>query len=100
MRPRILRATNIVLGLLCIMYLLTYIDRLNFSTVVIDKQFLKEIPISKVQIAFVFSAFAYTYLLLQIIRRWVADKFGPRKALTLCGIVWAAATIPTTLAHR
>ncbi len=67
MHPRVLRATNIVLGLLCLMYLLTYIDRLNFSTVVIDKQFLKEIPITKVQIGFVFSAFAYPYLLFQII---------------------------------
>ena len=99
MRPRILRATNIVLGLLCIMYLLTYIDRLNFSTVVIDKQFLKEIPINKVQIGFVFSAFAYPYLLFQIIGGWVADKFGPRKALTVCGIIWAGATIATGLVH-
>ncbi len=99
MRPRILRATNIVLGLLCIMYLLTYIDRLNFSTVVIDKQFLKEIPITKVQIGFVFSAFAYPYLLFQIIGGWVADKFGPRKALTVCGVIWAGATIATGLVH-
>ncbi len=99
MRPRILRATNIVLGLLCIMYLLTYIDRLNFSTVVIDKQFLKEIPITKVQIGFVFSAFAYPYLLFQIIGGWVADKFGPRKALTVCGVIWAGTTIATGLVH-
>ena len=99
MRPRILRATNIVLGLLCIMYLLTYIDRLNFSTVVIDKQFLKEIPITKVQIGFVFSAFAYPYLLFQIIGGWVADKFGPRKALTVCGVIWAGATVATGLVH-
>jgi MFS family permease len=99
MRPRVLRATNIVLGLLCVMYLLTYIDRLNFSTVVIDKQFLKEIPISKVQIGFVFSAFAYPYLLFQIIGGWVADKFGPRKALTVCGVIWAGATIATGLVH-
>src|SRR5258708_33191155 len=99
MHPRVLRATNIVLGLLCLMYLLTYIDRLNFSTVVIDNQFLKEIPITKVQIGFVFSAFAYPYLLFQIIGGWVADKFGPRKALTVCGVIWAGATIATGLVH-
>jgi MFS family permease len=99
MRPRVLRATNIVLGLLCLMYFLTYIDRVNISTVVASNQFLKEIPLSKVQIGFVFSAFAYPYLLFQVIGGWVADKFGPRKALTICGIIWAGATIATGLVH-
>lgn len=99
MRPRIFRATNIVLGLLCLMYFLTYIDRMNISTVVASNQFLKEIPLTKVQIGFVFSAFAYPYLLFQVIGGWVADKFGPRKALTVCGIIWAGATIATGLVH-
>ena len=99
MRPRILRATNIVLGLLCLMYFLTYIDRVNISTVVASNEFLQEIPLSKVQMGFVFSAFAYPYLLFQVIGGWVADKFGPRKALTVCGIIWAGATIATGLVH-
>jgi MFS family permease len=99
MRPRVLRATNIVLGLLCLMYFLTYIDRVNISTVVASNQFLKEIPLSKVQIGFVFSAFAYPYLLFQVIGGWVADRFGPRRALTICGIIWAGATIATGLVH-
>ncbi len=99
MRPRVLRATNIVLGLLCLMYLLTYIDRVNVSTVVASNEFLKEIPLTKVQIGFVFSAFAYPYLLFQVFGGWVADKFGPRKALTICGIIWAGATIATGLVH-
>ena len=99
MRPRILRATNIVLGLLCVMYFLTYIDRVNISTVVASNEFLKEIPLSKVEMGFVFSAFAYPYLLFQVIGGWVADKFGPRKALTVCGIIWAGATIATGLVH-
>lgn len=97
--PRIFRATNIVLGLLCLMYLLTYIDRVNVSTVVASSQFLKEIPLTKVQMGFAFSAFAYPYLLFQVIGGWVADKFGPRKALTVCGIIWAGATIATGLVH-
>jgi MFS family permease len=99
MRPRILRATNIVLGLLCLMYFLTYIDRVNISTVAASNEFLQEIPLSKVQVGFVFSAFAYPYLLFQVIGGWVADKFGPRRALTVCGIIWAGATIATGLVH-
>jgi len=59
MRARVVKATNIVLGLLCLMYFLTYIDRVNISTVVASNQFLKEIPLTKVQTGFVFSAFAY-----------------------------------------
>ena len=99
MRPRLVRATNVVLGLLCLMYFLTYVDRVNISTVVASNQFLKEIPLSKVQIGLVFSAFAYPYLLFQVIGGWVADKFGPRKALTICGLIWAGATIVTGLVH-
>ena len=97
MQARVFKATNIVLGLLCLMYFLTYIDRVNISTVVASNQFLKEIPLTKVQTGFVFSAFAYPYLLFQIIGGWVADKFGPRKALAVCGVIWAGATLATGL---
>jgi MFS family permease len=99
MSERVFRASNVVLGLLCLMYFLTYVDRVNISTVVASNQFLKEIPLTKVQIGLVFSAFAYPYLLFQVIGGWVADKFGPRKALTICGLIWAGATIVTGLVH-
>jgi len=99
MQARVFKATNIVLGLLCLMYFLTYIDRVNISTVVASNQFLKEIPLTKVQAGFVFSAFAYPYLLFQIIGGFVADKFGPRKALAVCGVIWAGATLATGLVN-
>src|SRR5207244_4906527 len=41
----------------------------------------------------------YPYLLFQISGGWVADKFGPRLALTICGVIWAGATIMTGLVH-
>src|SRR5437016_2088925 len=46
-----------------------------------------------------YARFAYPYLLLQISGGWVADKFGPRLALTICGVIWAGATIMTGLVH-
>src|SRR6202171_2250952 len=98
MRPRVLKATNIVLGLLCLMYFLTYIDRVNISTVVASNEFLKEIPLSKVQVGFVFSAFAYPYLVFQVIGGWVADRFGSRLALTVSALIWGAATLLTGMA--
>jgi MFS family permease len=99
MRPKLLKATNVVLGLLCLMYLLTYLDRVNISTAMASNAFLKEIPLTKTQTGFIFSAFAYPYLLFQVSGGWVADRFGPRRALTVCGIIWAVATIMTGLAY-
>src|SRR6266404_166590 len=94
---RIFSASNIVLFLLCLMYLLTYIDRVNDSTA--SNIFEKELHLDKTQVGFVFSAFAYPYLLFQIIGGYLGDRFGPRKVLTICSLIWAGATILTGLVN-
>src|SRR5436190_5808719 len=99
MRADFVRTSNKVLGLLCLMYFLTYLDRVNIGTVMASNEFLKEIPLTKTQTGLIFSAFAYPYLLFQIGGGWIADRFGPRLALALCGIIWASATIMTGLVH-
>src|SRR5262249_38145261 len=99
MRSSRISATNSVLGLLCLMYFLTYLDRVNISTVMASSEFLKDIPLTKTQTGLIFSAFAYPYLLFQIGGGWIADRFGPRLALTICGIIWASATIMTGLVN-
>src|SRR6516225_6740357 len=96
---KIFRATNIVLGLLCLMYFLTYLDRVNINTTVASDQFRKEIPLTETQASNLFALFAYPYLLFQISGGWVADKFGPRRALAICGVIWASATIMTGVVH-
>src|SRR5262245_62160582 len=98
MRPK-LRATSVVLALLCLMYFLTYLDRVNINTAVASDQFLKEIPLNQTQAGLIFSLFAWPYLFFQISGGWVADKFGPRRALTVCGIIWAGATIMTGMVN-
>ncbi len=85
------RTTTRVLFLLCMMYFITYVDRVNVSTAA--DGFGKEFGLSKTEIGFVFSAFAYPYLLFQVIGGWVGDRFGPRRTLAVCSIIWAAATI-------
>jgi sugar phosphate permease len=90
------RATTQVLILLCVMYLITYIDRVNVSTAAAS--FGKEFGLSKTQLGLVFSAFAYPYLVFQIIGGWLGDKFGARKTLTVCALVWAGATILSGMA--
>lgn len=97
MNRRFFKTTNVVLFLLCLMYFLTYVDRVNVSTAA--AVFKKEMHLTNTQVGLVFSAFAYPYLLFQIIGGWVADRFGPRKALTVCGVIWAGSTILFGLAH-
>lgn len=86
-------ATNTVLLLLCLMYLLTYIDRVNVSTS--SNVFEKELNLNKTEVGFIFSVFAYPYLIFQIIGGYLGDRFGPRKILTVCSLIWALATILT-----
>ena len=78
------RATTIVLGLLCLMYLITYVDRVNIATAAADIQ--RELHLSNTQLGLVFSAFAYPYLLFQVFGGWVGDRFGPRFTLFTCGV--------------
>jgi len=86
-------ATGFVLFLLCLMYLITYIDRVNIATAA--EPIRKEFHLSDTKLGLAFSAFGYAYLLLQVFGGWIADRFGPRKTLTLSGLVWAGATILT-----
>ncbi|MFC0693430.1 MFS transporter [Paraburkholderia humisilvae] len=90
------RATTRVLLLLCAMYFITYIDRVNVSTAA--SQFGAELGLNHTQVGFVFSAFAYPYLIFQIIGGWVGDRFGPRRTLGICAVIWAGATVLTGLA--
>ncbi len=92
-RPRLLSASNIVLFLLGLMYLLTYIDRVNVSTA--SNVFEKELNLSKTEVGLIFSAFAYPYLIFQIVGGYLGDRFGPRRVLTICSLIWAVATILT-----
>src|SRR3954469_481616 len=85
------RSTSIVLFMLCLMYAITYVDRVNVSTAA--AAFRTELHLNNTQVGFVFSAFAYPYLVFQLIGGWVGDRFGARPALTVAGIVWAAAAV-------
>ncbi len=90
---RYLKATHVVLAMLCVMYFITYVDRVNIGTAASEIQ--KELHLSNTQLGLIFSAFAYPYLLFQVIGGWVGDHFGPRRTLFWCGLIWAASTIAT-----
>jgi sugar phosphate permease len=94
-RPKVFCATTNVLILICLMYGITYIDRVNVSTA--SAAFKQELHLTNTQVGLVFSAFAYPYLFLQVIGGWVSDRFGARRALTVSAIIWASATLFTGL---
>src|SRR5437667_175128 len=74
-------ATTTVLGLLCVMYLITYIDRVNIATA--GPAIQKDLGLSTTQLAHIFSAFGYPYLLFQIFG-------GSIVALGATSLVWGA----------
>ncbi len=88
-----LRVTQGVLLMLCLMYFITYLDRVNVSTAA--EGFAADFHLNKTQIGLVFSAFAYPYLLFQIWGGWISDRYGARRTLIACGTIWAAATVMT-----
>jgi len=96
MASRRLKPTNIVLGLLCLMYLITYVDRVNIATAA--DAIRRELGLSNTALGVLQSAFGYPYLLFQIFGGWIGDRFGPRRTLFLCGLIWASATILTGIA--
>ena len=59
------KPTHVVLAMLCVMYFITYVDRVNISTAASEIQ--KELHLSNTELGLVFSAFAYPYLLFQVI---------------------------------
>ncbi|AZU62312.1 MFS transporter [Neobacillus mesonae] len=86
---------NKVLFLLCAMYFITYIDRVNIATAA---PFMKEdLGLSTTQMGLVLSAFAYPYALLQIFGGWIGDKTGAKKTLTFVGLIWSITTALTGL---
>ncbi len=50
-------ATNGVLGLLCVMYFITYLDRVNIATA--GAEIMRDFGMSKTDFGLILSAFAY-----------------------------------------
>jgi len=91
-----MKVRYLILGILCLMYFIAYIDRVNIG--VAGPLLKKEMGLSSTELGLVFSAFAYPYAAMQIFGGWLSDKYGPRLVLTVLSIIWAAATILTGFA--
>jgi sugar phosphate permease len=85
-----------VLLLISLMYLITYLDRVNISTAapVIAKEF----NFDKITMGVIFSAFVWSYAGFQIPGGWLGDQFGPRRVLTTIVSYWSVMTALTSFA--
>jgi MFS family permease len=85
-----------IIGILCLMYLVLYIDRVNIATVA--PRIMSDLHLSNTQFGIVVSAFSFPYALFQLFGGWASDRFGARRALFFCGIIVALATLSMGLA--
>ncbi len=85
-----------ILLLISVMYLITYLDRVNISTAA--PQISKEFGFDKVTMGFIFSAFVWSYALFQVPGGWLSDRFGARKVLTGVVTYWSIMTAATAAA--
>jgi sugar phosphate permease len=85
-----------ILVLISLMYLITYLDRVNISTAapVISKEF----GFDKITMGVIFSAFVWAYAMFQVPGGWLSDRFGPRNVLTIIVGYWSIMTAATAAA--
>jgi len=85
-----------ILVLICVMYLITYLDRVNISTAapVISNEF----GFDKITMGVIFSAFVWAYAIFQVPGGWLSDRFGARPVLATIVAYWSVMTAATAAA--
>lgn len=84
-----------VLGVLCLMYLILYVDRVNIAT--LAPSMTADLGLTNTQFGLAVSAFSYPYAFIQLFGGWVSDRLGARRMLLLSGAIVVAATMLTGL---
>lgn len=90
------RVRWVILGLIFLLSMVTYLDRVNIS--IATRHITSTYGLSDVDMGKVFSAFILAYGLFQVPGGWLADRFGPRSVLTAAVVWWSAFTALTALA--
>jgi MFS family permease len=83
--------SHVILALLCVLYLLLYMDRVNLSVAAgaIKSQF----HLTATQLGIAFSAFGYGYVLLQILGGSIGDRIGARRTLGGFLLLWGGTAV-------
>src|ERR1051326_4123612 len=85
-----------ILLMISVMYLITYLDRVNISAAA--PEISKEFSFDKVTMGFIFSAFVWAYAIFQVPGGWLSDRFGARGVLGGIVTYWSIMTAATAAA--
>ena len=91
MKAKKLGAPGMVLGLLCLMYLILFVNRVNISTAAPLMK--ADLKLTNTQLGLAFSAFAIPYAFFQLIGGWIGDKLGARFTLSACCAIVGLSTV-------
>jgi ACS family D-galactonate transporter-like MFS transporter len=80
-----------MLALVFVNVVINYLDRTNLA--VAGPALSKELGLTPIQMGYAFSAFGWTYALLQIPGGLIADRFVPRVLYAFCLISWSLTTL-------
>jgi MFS family permease len=92
------RVRHRVLGLAVLLAMVTYLDRVCIA--VLAPAIQEDLSLSKMQMSFVFSAFALAYAAFEVPTAWWADRAGTRKVLTRIVVWWSGFTVATAAAFN
>ena len=85
-----------IVGLLFVISVITYIDRVNIS--VTARQMMPALGLTDLQMGHIFSAFVVGYAVCQVPGGWLGDRFGPRRVLAFAVCWWSIFTALTAIA--
>ncbi|GAB3928626.1 MFS transporter [Larkinella terrae] len=80
-----------MLALVFVNVVINYLDRTNLA--VAASNLSKDLELSSVSMGYIFSAFGWSYAVLQIPGGLVADRFAPRILYAFCLITWSFVTL-------
>ncbi|MDE2610829.1 MAG: MFS transporter [Burkholderiales bacterium] len=89
-------ARSRVTFLLCIIYALMYLDRVNLSAAA--RAIKLEFGLSNAQLGVAFTGFSWAYLLTVLFGGWAARRYGARIVLMGCAVLLGVSTMAMSLA--
>lgn len=84
-----------VLGMLGLLSMITYLDRVCFGSVA--PLIKTEFDLSDTQKGLLFGAFGLAYAAFEVPSGWLGDRFGPKRTLTRIVLWWSTFTVLTGL---
>ena len=79
-----------ILLVIFIVTALNYADRANLS--IAGSEVSKDLHLNPLSMGYVFSAFGWAYVLMQILGGWLLDRFGSRRVYTWSLFFWSLFT--------